>query len=73
MQTESQQFISFLMRHQGFTPRQVCNYLDITVQELAQALRGEIEVVEVITSTSQREDEIWQARRSQSMLPARIS
>ncbi|MCR4407615.1 MAG: hypothetical protein NUW24_11965 [Anaerolineae bacterium] len=58
MPTESQQFIGFLMRDQGFTPRQVCNYLGITVQELAQALRGKIEVVEVITSTSQREDEL---------------
>jgi len=51
-QTQSQQFIGFLMRDWSFTPKQVCRYLGITLTELAQALKGEIEVIEVITSTT---------------------
>ena len=50
--TESQQFIGFLMRDWSFTPKQVCRYLGITLTELAQALKGEIEVIEVITSAT---------------------
>jgi len=50
--TESQRFIGFLMRDWSFTPAQVCRYLGITLTEFAQALKGEIEVIEVITSAT---------------------
>jgi len=50
--TPSQQFIGFLMGTWCFTPAQVCRYLGITLEEFARALKGEIEVIEVITSAT---------------------